>query len=68
LTDELPTHYTVIAEQAAAEARRQAARERHRGTPSHNEAIENRIADEVTADALARKREREARIIKGHVE
>jgi hypothetical protein len=59
MTDELPTHHKLNSEIAASEARKQAAQ--HRGTPAQNEAIERRISAEVTADALARKRERDAK-------
>jgi hypothetical protein len=57
MTDEPPTHDLLTSEIAASEARKRA--HQHRGTPSHN-AIEQRISDEATADALARKRERDA--------
>lgn len=46
---------------AEREAQRKAAAALHRGTPAQNEAIERRISDEVTADALARKLAREAK-------
>ena len=59
MTDELPTHDRLASEIAAAEARKRAVHNQH-GTPLQNEAIAKRISDEVTADAQARKRERDA--------
>jgi hypothetical protein len=56
MTDEVLSD-KIASELLAREARRQV---RHRGTPDENESIERRISDEVTADALARKQEREA--------
>jgi hypothetical protein len=46
----------IASQELERESHRQA---EHRGTPSQNDAIERRISEEMTADALARKRERD---------